>query len=247
MSGSGDRLDSAAPERTAVVTGGGSGIGLACAAALARRGMRGALVGRRRNRLEAAAAGLAVPGVALAADLTEPGAPERVAERALEALGRIDVLVHAAGVFETQPVPDFTPESWRRVLDLNLGAVAALTAACWEALSASEGQVVLISSIAAVQAFEGDAAYAASKAGMNAYGEVLRLEGRNRGIRVITLCPAQIDTELWDGKAPDEVRARMMPVEAVGELTAYLVGLDRRIDVAPVAIRPVRDPWQEPE
>lgn len=246
MSGSGGRLDSAAPERAAVVTGGGSGIGLACAAALARRGMHCALVGRRRDRLETAAAGLAVPGVALAADLTEPGAPEQVAERALEALGRIDVLIHSAGVFETQPVPDFTPESWRRVLDLNLGAVAALTAACWVALSASGGQVVLISSIAAVQAFEGDAAYAASKAGMNAYGEVLRLEGRNRGIRVITLCPAQIDTELWDGKAPEEVRARMMPVEAVGELAASLVGLDRRIDVAPVAIRPVRDPWQEP-
>lgn len=233
-------------EQAAAVTGGGSGIGLACAAALARRGMRCALVGRRRDRLEAAAAGLAVPGVALAADLTEPGAPEQVAEQALEALGRIDVLIHSAGVFETQPVPDFTPESWRRVLDLNLGAVAALTAACWGALSASGGQVVLISSIAAVQAFEGDAAYAASKAGMNAYGEVLRLEGRHRGIRVITLCPAQIDTELWDGKAPEEVRARMMPVEAVGELAASLVGLDRRIDVAPVAIRPVQDPWQEP-
>ena len=233
--------------RVAVVTGGGSGIGLACAAALARRGMRSALVGRRRDRLEAAAAGLAVPGVALAADLTEPSAPARVAERALEACGRIDVLVHSAGVFETQPVPDITPESWRRVLDLNLGSVATLTAACWEPLSASGGQVVLISSIAAVQAFKGDAAYAASKAGMNAYGEVLRLEGRDRGIRVITLCPAQIDTELWDGKAPDEVRARMMPVEAVGELAASLVSMDRRIDIAPIAIRPVRDPWQDQE
>ena len=236
-----------APGRVAVVTGGGSGIGLACAAALARRGMRSVLVGRRPDRLEAAASGLAVPGVALAADLTEPGAPDRVAERALETCGRIDVLVHSAGVFETQPVPDITPKSWRRVLDLNLGAVAALTAACWGALSASGGQVVLISSIAAVQAFEGDAAYAASKAGMNAYGEVLRLEGRDRGIRVITLCPAQIDTELWDGKAPDEVRARMMPVEAVGELAASLVSMDRRIDIAPIAIRPVRDPWQDQE
>lgn len=233
--------------RVALVTGGGSGIGLACAAALARRGMRSVLVGRRRYRLETAAAGLAVPGLALAADLTEPGASDRVAEQALETCGRIDVLVHSAGVFETQPVPDITPESWRRVLDLNLGAVATLTAACWEALAASGGQVVLISSIAAVQAFEGDAAYAASKAGMNAYGEVLRLEGRDRGIRVITLCPAQIDTELWDGKAPDEVRARMMPVEAVGELAASLVSMDRRIDIAPIAIRPVHDPWQSQE
>lgn len=233
-----------AADRVAVVTGGGSGIGLACAAALARRGMCSVLVGRRRDRLDMAAAGLDPPGVAMAADLTEPGAPDQVAEQVLEAFGRIDVLVHAAGVFEKQPAAAVGDEHWQRVLDINLTAAMALTRACWESLATSEGQVVLISSIAAIQPFEGNAAYAASKAGMNAYGEVLRLEGRDRGIRVITLCPAQIDTELWDGKAPDEVRARMMPVEAVGELAASLVGMDRRIDIAPVAIRPVRDPWQ---
>ena len=183
--------------------------------------------------------------MALAADLTEPGAPDRVAERALEAFGRIDVLVHAAGVFEKQPAGAVDDEHWRRVLDVNLTAAMALTRACWEPLASSGGQVVLISSIAAVQPFEGNAAYAASKAGMNAYGEVLRLEGRDSGIRVITLCPAQTDTELWDGKAPEAVRARMMPAAAVGGLVASLVALDRRIDIAPVAIRPVRDPWQD--
>ena len=104
---------------------------------------------------------------------------------------------------------------------------------------------MLISSIAAVQAFEGNAAYAASKGGLNALGEVLRLEGRDRGIRVITVCPAQIDTELWEGKAPDQVRARMMPAAGVGELVADLIGTDRRIDIGPVVIRPVHDPWQD--
>ncbi len=236
-----------APDGVAVVTGGGSGIGLACAAALARRGVRSVLVGRRLHRLEAAAAGLDPQGVALAADLTEPGAPDRVTERVLEACGRIDVLVHAAGVFEKQPAETVDDDHWRRVLDVNLTAAMALTRACWAPLASSGGQVVLISSIAALQPFEGNAAYAASKAGMNAYGEVLRLEGRDRGIRVITLCPAQTDTELWAGKAPEAVRARMMPAAAVGELAASLVGLDRRVDIAPVAIRPVRDPWQGSE
>ena len=231
----------------AVVTGGGSGIGLACAAALSARGVRCVLVGRREDRIRAAAEGLDGPAAIIAADLTEPGEPERVVAETLSLCGRIDVMVHSAGVFDKAPTSEVTPDHWHRVLDVNLSAVMALTRAGWEALSDSGGQIVLISSIAAVHPFEGNAAYAASKGGLNALGEVLRLEGRDRGIRVITLCPAQIDTELWDGKAPDAVRARMMPAAGVGELVASLVHADRRIDIGPIVIRPVNDPWVEPE
>lgn len=229
----------------AVVTGGGSGIGAACAAALSARGTRCVLVGRREDRLRDTASGLASTTTALAADLAAEGEPERVVEETLAAHGRIDVIVHSAGAFEKAAAQDVTPDHWQHVMDVNLGAVMTLTRAGWEALSESGGQIVLISSIAAVQAFEGNAAYAASKGGMNALGEVLRLEGRDRGIRVITLCPAQIDTELWDQKAPDRVRARMMPASGVGELVADLVSTDRRIDIGPVVIRPVHDPWQD--
>ena len=231
----------------AVVTGGGSGIGSACAAALSARGTRCVLVGRRRDRLEVSASELAGPATPIAADLTAPGEPERVVAETLRLNGRIDVMVHSAGVFEKASASEVIPDHWQRVLDVNLSAVMALTRAGWEALSESQGQIVLISSIAAVQPFEGNAAYAASKGGLNALGEVLRLEGRDRGIRVITLCPAQIDTELWDGKAPNAVRARMMPATGVGELVADLVGTDRRIDIGPIVIRPVHDPWIEPE
>ncbi len=233
------------PPKVAIVTGGGSGIGLASAAALAARGMRCILVGRRGKRLRAAAHRLNGMATPLAADLTEPGAPERVAEWTLEACGRIDLVVHCAGVFEKQPVGEVEPGAWQRMIDVNLTAVMALTRACWDHLAASRGQIVLLSSIAALKAFEGNAAYAASKGGMNALGEVLRLEGQDLGIRVITLCPAQVDTELWADRAPEEVRAQMMPVEAVGELVASLVGTDRRIDIAPVVIRPVWDPWRK--
>ena len=237
----------AQPAPVAIVTGGGSGIGAASAAALSARDTHCVLVGRQEDRLRDTASGLASPATALAADLTEPGEPERVVAETLSLHGRIDVIVHSAGVFDKAAAPDVTPDHWQYVIDINLGAVMALTRAVWEALSESGGQIVLISSIAAVQAFEGNAAYAASKGGMNALGEVLRLEGRDRGIRVITLCPAQIDTELWEGKAPDQVRARMMPAAGVGELVADLVDTDRRIDIGPVVIRPLRDPWVESE
>ncbi len=231
----------------AVVTGGGSGVGLACAAALSARDARCVLVGRRDDRLQAATESLDGAASIVAADLTVEGEPERTIQTVLAARGRIDVIVHSAGMFDKASAPDVTADHWRRVMDVNLDAVMALTRAGWEALSDSGGQIVLISSIAAVQAFEGNAAYAASKGGLNALGEVLRLEGRDRGIRVITLCPAQIDTELWDGKAPDPVRARMMPAAGVGELVADLLGADRRIDIGPVTIRPIQDPWVEPE
>ena len=236
----------AQPAPVAVVTGGGSGIGLACAAALSARGTRCVLVGRREDRLQAAAEGLGSPAAAVAADLTVAGEPERVVAETVAAHGRLDVIVHSAGTFEKATAPEVTADHWQHVMDINLGAVMALTQAGWEPLAAAGGQIVLISSIAAVQAFEGNAAYAASKGGLNALGEVLRLEGRDRGIRVITLCPAQIDTELWDQKAPDRVRERMMPATGVGELVAGLVGTDRRIDIGPVVIRPVHDPWQDP-
>ena len=229
-----------------VVTGGGSGIGAACAAALSARGARCVLVGRREDRLRAAAESLDGPAVIVTADLSGEGEPERVVEETLAVHGRIDVIVHSAGVFEKAAAAEVTPDHWRRVMDINLGAVMALTRAGWKSLAESGGQIVLISSIAAVEAFEGNAAYAASKGGMNALGEVLRLEGRDAGIRVITVCPAQVDTELWDQKAPDRVRGRMMPAAGMGELVADLVGADRRIDIGPVAIRPVRDPWTDP-
>ena len=236
----------ARPAPVAVMTGGGSGIGLACASALSARGTLCVLVGRREDRLRAAAASLGSPATALAADLTVPGEPERVVAETVAAHGRLDVIVHSAGTFDKATAAEVTADHWQHVMDINLWAVMALTQAGWEPLAAAGGQIVLISSIAAVQAFEGNAAYAASKGGLNALGEVLRLEGRDRGVRVITVCPAQIDTELWDQKAPDRVRERMMPATGVGELVAELIGTDRRIDIAPVVIRPVHDPWQDP-
>ena len=240
-------MTAAVPDGVAIVTGGGSGIGRACAAALSTRGIHCVLVGRRQDRLEAAAADLGGSTTVLAADLTATGEPERVVEEAVAVHGRLDVIVHSAGVFEKAPAAEVTADHWQHVIAINLNAVMALTRAAWEQLAASRGQLVLISSIAAVQAFEGNAAYAASKGGLNALGEVLRLEGRDHGIRVITVCPAQTDTELWAHKAPDHVRDRMMPAAGVGELVADLVGTDRRIDIGPVVIRPVKDPWVEPE
>ncbi len=229
--------------QVAVVTGGGSGIGRAVAESLSEWGATCVLVGLSSSKLEATAAGLSTPTTILTTDLRDPAAAESVVATALADHGRIDLVVHSAGVFAQRSISDTDREFWDGIVDINLRATMELSRQAWPALRESRGQVVLISSIAAVQAFPGDGAYAASKAGVKALGEVMALEGREHGIRVITVCPAQVDTPLWDGKAPDEVRSRMMRPGAVGDLIASLVVTDRGIDILPVMIRPPVDPW----
>jgi len=230
--------------QVALITGGGTGIGLAIADDLARRGVRCALVGRRRHVLDEAVERLVTPGLAIAADVADAEAPESIVAAAHARLGSIDIVVHAAGVFDKSAVVDTSPELWDSTLALNLTAVMRLTQRAWPDLVSNSGQIVMISSIAAQQAFEGNAAYAASKGGLNSLAEVIALEGRDLGIRVITLLPAQTATPLWDGKAPAEVLARMLPPEGVGALTGNLLASDRAIDFSPIVVRPRRDPWE---
>lgn len=226
-----------------LVTGGGTGVGAAVAAALAELGVQVMATGRREDRLSAVARGLATPGGYIAADITSAETPDRVIDATIVKFGRLDIVVHAAGVFDKAPVEDTDAEFWHRIVDVNLTAVVALTRVAWPHLRQASGQVVLISSAAALRGFPGNAAYAATKGGLNAFGEVLRVEGQPHGIRMLTVCPAQIDTELWDDKAPDEVRAEMMRPDGVGQLIAALVASDRSIDYSPISIQPPADPW----
>ncbi len=233
------RLDGA----VALVTGGGSGIGAAVAESLAKRGAQLVLAGRREDRLHAITNSLQPSGVALPVDVTAPGAPGQIVDEIIGRFGRLDVVVHAAGIFEKRPITETDEAFWHRTLDVNLSAVVALTRSAWGRLAESAGQIVLISSVAALQGFAENTAYAASKGGLNAIGEVLREEGRAEGIRVLTICPAQTDTELWDGSAPPDVRSRMMQASGVGDVVASLIASDRSIDFAPVILRPPSNPW----
>jgi NAD(P)-dependent dehydrogenase (short-subunit alcohol dehydrogenase family) len=229
--------------QVAVITGGGSGIGRAIAVSLAAGGVHCALVGRRAETLDSALSALVTPGTGIVADITDHATHSRILDEPRNTFGPVNILVHAAGRFENRPIEDTTDELWDDILAVNLTAVMALTRTAWPTLRSTSGQIVLISSMSTVQPFEGDAAYAASKAGMDALGQVLALEGNEHGIRVLTINPAQTDTDLWDGKAPREARARMMTASAIGELTAALVATDRGIEFSPIRIRPTQDPW----
>jgi 3-oxoacyl-[acyl-carrier protein] reductase len=108
------------------------------------------------------------------------------------------------------------------------------------------GQIINVSSAAAFQAYEGQAAYCASKFGLNGLTEVLALEGRPHSIRAYAVCPAAAETAVWGETVAPEVLRRMMRPEDVAEAIRWLAVQPERLSFGPVIIRNLRDPWAGP-
>ena len=235
-------------DQVAIVTGAGSGLGAAIARALAAGGAHCVLAGRRPAALAEVAYGIAAEGgqaTVVPADVAEPAQVEHLAAEALAVASRIDILVNAAGSFRLAPFEETTLELFDATLAVNLRGAFLCCRAVWSHMRrAGGGQIVNLSSVAAVRAFEGNAAYAPSKAGLNGLSGVLALEGKPHNIRVLTVCPAATDTAAWEGQAPEAVRGRMMPSAAVGNQVAWLLAAPRSLAFEPITILNFQDPWR---
>ncbi|WP_137813984.1 SDR family oxidoreductase [Gandjariella thermophila] len=174
----------------ALVTGASRGIGAAVAHALAPT--HDLLLG---GRDEAALARVAEPLPAArpwVAELTDPEA----LRAATAGIDRLDVLVHSAGVADIGPLADTSVEVWRRTLEVNVVAVAELTRLLLPALRAARGHVVLVNSGAGLRANPGWGVYAASKFALRAYADVLRAEEAAHGVRVTSVHPGRVATDM---------------------------------------------------
>jgi 3-oxoacyl-[acyl-carrier protein] reductase len=181
--------------RKVLVTGGGSGMGLAVAEALLRAGGQVALSARRADRLEAVVRAWPGQAVALPCDLSSPSERAGLLARARGALGGLDGLVHSAGMVEHQLPGHISEEALRAQLEINLVAPLRLGE---EALSVLEhgGGMVFISSTLALRPLPTSAAYSAAKAGLLAAMRSLALAGAARRIRANAICPGVVDTEM---------------------------------------------------
>jgi NAD(P)-dependent dehydrogenase (short-subunit alcohol dehydrogenase family) len=183
----------------AIITGAGRGIGRATAIELARRGYRLALAARRGEDLDETAR-LAGGGLCVPTDVTDPQQVDRLARQALERFGRIDAVVNNAGLAPVRSIAEMTPREWRDVIDTNLSAAFYLTRAAWPAFVKQKGGVVVnVSSAAARDPFPGFAAYGAAKAGLNLFGLSAAREGEPIGVRVHTIAPSAVETEMFRG------------------------------------------------
>ena len=181
-----------AAERVAIVTGAGRGIGKAATLELVARGWRVVAVSRRPTFAKTASI------EPLAADVSDPDAVASVVEHVTDHHGRVDAVVHCAGLAPAVPVADTSVAQWRDVIDTNLSAAFYLAKAAWEPMKRQGGGVfVNISSMAARDPFPGFGAYAAAKAGLNLFSLVLAREGFPHKIRVHTIAPGAVETEMF--------------------------------------------------
>jgi 3-oxoacyl-[acyl-carrier protein] reductase len=222
----------------ALVTGASRGIGRAIAAQLAARGLRLA-VHFRENRAAAEATLAALPGTGhglFPADLTVPAATEELMAGVLRAFDRIDVLVNNAGIYELHAPGEVAfaewQERWDRTLAANLTAPAHLSFLAARAMRRTDGgRIVNVSSRGA---FRGEArapAYAAAKAGLNAFGQSLAKAFASEHILVFTIAPGWVDTDMAAGHlhgprgseiVQDIPLGRVATAEEVGRAAAWL-------------------------
>ena len=189
--------------RVAIVTGSSSGIGRAVAAELAGRGMTVVVTSRSEQRARATAAAIEDDGgaaLAVAVELTDAEGPALLVRRVLDAFGRVDVLVNNAGAGQVADSETLALEDWQRIIDVDLTApFRCAQAVAGPMLAAGRGVIVNISSLTGHIGLARRAAYTAAKHGLEGLTKTLGVEWARRGVRVMSVAPAYVDTELLAG------------------------------------------------
>ncbi|WP_437313048.1 SDR family oxidoreductase [Sorangium sp. So ce385] len=245
--------------RVAVITGASSGIGEATAKALAARGARVALLARRKERLDALGDAIRKGGGQSAewqVDVTDRSAVERVASEVIERHGRVDIVVNNAGVMLPNPIEARRVEQWQQQIDLNvtglMNVIGAFTSALVQAGSGpGPADLVNISSIAAKNIFPAFAVYSGTKAFVTHLSIHLRAELGSKGVRVTSIEPGIVGTELQshvdfhgarDWLEGSKSQMEWLTPEDVAEAIAFTVSLPKRVNLQQVTIMPTGQP-----
>ena len=224
--------------KVAFITGGGTGIGRACALAFAREGAKVALAGRRPGPLASVAREIEAGGgqaLALECDVTAPAAVRTALQQAEKQFGQLHIVVNNAGAAMVATAENTSNEDWNRIIATNLTGTFLVSRAALPALRRSGGgTIVNIGSILGIVARKDRAAYCASKAGVSGLTRAMALDHAQNKIRVNCICPSLIQTDLGAQVMSQNPNAQAERAKRIAEIPIGRIGTPE--DVAMMAV-----------
>ena len=233
-----------------IVTGASGGIGNAIALALAERGGRIVITGRRVDRLAELDEAIAHRGgqaTIVAGDISSPATARNVIGAALDQYGGVDILVNSAGYGPPMPVVDLAESAWDATIDSCLKGSYLMTRAVLPSmLQADAGRIVQVSSLAGKAVEANRAAYCAAQWGLQGFTLALQAELTETNVHVHLINPANVATDWWattDDPQPPGVLERMLAPDDVAQAVVWMLTRPDHVRIAELLVDNARNPW----
>ena len=238
--------------KVVIITGASSGLGEATALLLAKYGAKVVLAARRKERLEKIASQIISQGgeaLLVVADVAIQSDVERIAQETLKRYGRIDVLINNAGIMPQATLDKLKVEEWDKMIDINVkGVLYGIAAVLPTMQQQHSGHIINLSSVAGLRVAAGGTVYSGTKFAVKAISEGLRVEVAKDNIRVTTLYPGAVESELKYGSSDPEAseniqafyKAYEIPASSVARAIAYAINEPEEVAINEITLRPTR-------
>jgi NADP-dependent 3-hydroxy acid dehydrogenase YdfG len=236
--------------KVVVITGASSGLGESTARHLAKLGATVVLGARRKDRLDSIVKSIQSEGgkaLAVTVDVAKQADVEALVQKAIDAYGKIDVLINNAGVMPIAPLALLKVDEWDRAIDINIkGVLYGIAAALPYFQKAKSGHFINLSSVAGIKVFApGGSVYSATKFAVRALSEGLRMETRKDNIRVTILSPGAIESELKEGSSDAASSQNVkdfykiaIPADSIARAIAYAIEQPSDVQIDEIVVRP---------